>query len=175
MNRRALFFGLLYCLTVIIFKLIVVLGGFTFSKFGFYYSNIVSVFLIFPFFFLAIYLVREKDYGGLIRGKEAARIALTVLVVGMIGVSIYNYIEFNWKFRELSVEYYNGNEFLNILKAQQVKHPDKVKTEDFPKIIKEQIEGLSAFKATTGKLFSLLFLGMSGAFVVSVLMKRSQK
>jgi hypothetical protein len=174
MNKKALFYGLLYCLVVIVFKVIIVAGGHMFSKFGFYYSIITGVFLIVPFFFLAIYQVREKDHGGFMEGKEGLRIALTVLAVGMIGTSIYNYIEFNWKVDEF-VNYYNSSEYLNILKAQQLKQPDKVKVENFPAIIQEQIAQLSAFRATTGKLIPLLFIGLSGAFAASVIMKRSPK
>jgi hypothetical protein len=174
MNKKALFYGLLYCLIVIVFKVIIVAGGYMFSKFGFYYSIITSVFLIVPFFFLAIYQVRKKDHGGIMDSKEGLRIALTVLAVGMIGTSIYNYIEFNWKVDDF-VSYYHSNEYLDILKAQQLKQPDKVKTENFPTIIQEQISQLSAFRATTGKLIPLLFIGLSGAFAASVVMKRSPK
>lgn len=175
MNKRALVIGSIYCLVVIIFKLFIVLGGYTLTKFGFYYSNIVSVFLIIPFFFLAIQQVRKKERQGIMSGKESVRIALTVLAVGLIGVGIYNYIEFNWKYKEIATEYYNSNEYLELLKVQQAKYPAKIKTEDFPRIIREQINQLSAFRATTFKLVPLLFIGLSGAFIVSVLMKRSSR
>jgi hypothetical protein len=172
MNKKALIIGLVYALSVIIFKLFILLGGHTLSKFGFYYSNIVATFFIIPFFFLAIYLVREKDYNGVIGGKEAIRIALTVLAVGVVFLSVYNYMEFNWKYKDIATQYYTSDDYLQILKTQQAKHPDKLKTEDFPKIIQEQITGLSAFKATTGKLIPLLFIGLSGAFIASVLLKK---
>ena len=175
MNKRALTIGLLYALMAIIFKLVILLGGYTLSKFGFYYSNILTVFLILPFFFLAIYQVREKDFGGIISGKDAMRMALTVLAVGVVLVSCYNFIEFNWKYKEIAVQYYKSQEYLDILKNAQLKNPDKIKVNDFPKIIEEQLSSLSASKAATGKLFPLLFIGLSGAFIASVLMKKSQK
>jgi hypothetical protein len=176
MNKRALFYGLLYCLVVIAFKLFIVLSGNMFSKFGFYYSIITSVFLIIPFFFVAIYQVREKELGGFIGGKEGVRIALTVLAVGLVGTSIYNYFEFVWQADNFA-NYYDSNEFLEILKAQQLKQPDKIKVTDFAKIIDEQKRNVpaSAFKATTGKLVPLLFIGLTGAFASSVIMKRSPK
>jgi hypothetical protein len=175
MNKKALWFGLIYCVAVIIFKLVIILGGYTLTKFGFYYSHILSVFFIVPFLFIAVYMVREKDRGGIIGGKESVRIALTVVAVAIIGTGIYNYIEFDWKFKDISSEYYRSAEYLNILKAQQVQQPDKLKTEDFPKIIEEQISGLSAFKATTGKIIPLLFIGLTGAFITAVMMKKSPK
>lgn len=174
MNKKALVYGLLYCLVIIVFKLSIILSGSMFSKFGFYYSIITSVFLIIPFFFMAIYHVRQKDHGGIIGGKEALRIGLTVLAVSIVGTSIYNYIEFTWKADEF-VNYYNSVDYLNILKAQQLKYPDKLKVEDFPKIIQEQIAGVSAFRATTGKLVPLLLIGFSGAFIAAMLMKRVPK
>lgn len=174
MNKKALFYGLLYCLVIIVFKLSIILSGAMFSKFGFYYSIITGVFLIIPFFFAAIYHVRQKDHGGFMGGRESLRIGLTVLAVAMIGTSIYNYIEFTWKADEF-VNYYNSSEYLNILKTQQLKHPDKLKVEDFPKIIKEQIDGVSAFRATTGKLVPLLLIGFSGAFVAAIVLKRAPK
>lgn len=144
------------------------------TKFGFYYSNIVSTFMILPFFFLAVYLVREKDYGGRIGGKEAVRICMTILAVSLVLISAYNYIEFNWKFKEIAVEYYNSSDYLELLKGQQIKHPDKIKVEDFPKIISEQISDLSAFKSTTGKLMPMLFIGLSSAFITAVLLKKNK-
>jgi hypothetical protein len=172
-NKRALVFGVAYSITVIAFKLFILLGGYTLTRFGFNYSNIVSIILIIPFFILAIKQVRDKDLGGIIGGKAAVRIGLTVLAVSLVIVSIYNYIEFNWKFKEIAIQYYNSDAYLQILKDWQIKMPDKIKAEDFPKIIQEQISALSAGKATTGKLFPLLLIGLSGAFVSSVFMKRS--
>jgi hypothetical protein len=175
MNKRALTIGLFYALAAIVFKLIILLGGYTLSKFGFYYSNILSVFLILPFFFLAIYQVREKDFYGIISGKDAMRMALIVLAVGIVLSSFYNFIEFNWKYKEIAIQYYKSQEYLDILKNAQLKNPEKIKISDFPKIIEEQLSSLSATKATTGKLFPLLFIGLSGAFIAAVLMKKSGK
>lgn len=171
MNKKALLYGLLYCVVYIIFKLSVILSGNMFSKFGFYYAIITAVFLIIPFFFISIYHVREKDHNGYIGGREGMRIALTVLAVAVIGTSIYNYIEFKWKADEF-VSYYRSEQYLSDLKVLQQKYPDKIKTDDFPKIIEEQITNLSAGKATTGKIFPLLLIGLSGAFAASLILKR---
>lgn len=131
--------------------------------------------MIIPFFVLAIREVREKDFGGIISGKDAVRMALTVLSVAAVVLSLYNYIEFNWKFRDIAVQYYNSPEYLKILSDWQVKSPDKVKIENFSAIINEQITALSAGKATTGKLFPLILIGLSGAFITAMIMKRGPK
>lgn len=175
MNKRALLIGIIYCVVVIAFKLFILLGGYTLTRFGFYYSNIVAIFAIVPFFILAIYQVREKDFGGIISGRDSMRMALTVLAVAAIVLSVYNYIEFNWKFKEIATQYYNSPEYLQVLKDMQVKMPGKIKTEDFPKIIESQIASLAPGKATTGKLFPLILIGLSGAFISSMFMKRRPK
>ncbi|MCE3227328.1 MAG: hypothetical protein K0S32_1879 [Bacteroidetes bacterium] len=174
MNKRALVIGLLYCIAVIAFKLFILLGGYTLTRFGFYYSNIVGVFAIIPFFVIAVYVVREKDFGGIISGKDAVRMSLTVLAVAAIVVSVYNYIEFDWKYRDIAVEYYNSPEYMKILEDIKAKNPGKV-TMPLPDIIKAQIGDLSAGKATTGKLFPLILIGLSGAFVTAMFMKRGSK
>ncbi|MDI1354955.1 MAG: DUF4199 domain-containing protein [bacterium] len=175
MNKRALIYGCIYAALVIIFKLVILLGGYTLTKFGFYYSNVVSILFIFPFFYLGIQQTRDKDLGGIISGRDSIKLALTILSISVIFVSMYNYIEFNWKYKDIAIEYYNSRDYFNILTAQQIAHPDKLKVENFPKIIEEQISDLSAFKATTGKLIPMLFFGFGGAFVMAMFLKRSPK
>lgn len=173
MNRRALNYGILYALCVIIFKLIILFGDYTFGKFGFYYSNVVSDLLIIPFFFMCIWQVKEKDLGGFIGGREGIRLAFTILAVSMIIISGYNYFEMaSTKFHDLAVQYYNSDEYLNILRSQRDKFPEKLKEENFPKIIDEQINGLSPFRAATFKLIPMLFFGFGGAFMAAVTLRK---
>lgn len=193
MNKTALKVGLIYCALAIVFKLCVLLGGYTFSTFGFYYSHFISVVLIIPFLFLAIYSVRESNNPvyviqngtvildesqgsnkGLIGGREAVRVALTVLAVAMVITSIYNYIEYVWKVQDLSAEYYRSPVYLERLKEMQAQVPDKIKVEDFPKIIDEQLAALSPFKATTGKIMPMLVIGLGASFIAAVTMKKSR-
>jgi hypothetical protein len=174
MNKRALVTGLIYCVTAIAFKLVILLGGYSFSRFGFFYAQIISVLLLIPFFCIAIYQVREKDFGGVISGRDAVRMALTVLAVAIVVMGVYNYIEFRSSYDEW-ISYYKGDSFLQVLNDMHAKMPGKVKTEDFPKIIQEQIDALSPAKATTGKLFPMMLIGLSGAFICALIMKRSPK
>ncbi|HOZ87063.1 MAG TPA: DUF4199 domain-containing protein [Bacteroidia bacterium] len=173
MNKTALFTGLLYSFTAIVFKLVILLGGFTLTKFGFYYSNIISVFLMIPFLFLAIYLVRKKEPAGNIRGREAMRVAMTVVAVGAVMLSVYNYAAFNWKYKDIATEYYNSAEYTRILNETLIKNPGKMKAADIPVIVQEQIASLSAGRDTTAKLFPLLIIGLTGSFFASLLMKKN--
>ncbi|MDO9000906.1 MAG: DUF4199 domain-containing protein [Bacteroidota bacterium] len=172
MNRKALYFGLAYSATVIAFKLFILLGGYSLSTFGYFYSSITSVLLIIPFYYLAIKSVRDKDYGGIIGGKEAVRICLTIFAVSAVIVSVYNYFEFENSGKALAIDYYNSEQFMTFLKAQA-----KIKAEDYQKIIAEQIKAseVSGFKATTGKLFSFMLIGAISAFITSAIMKKSAK
>ena len=172
MNKKALTLSIVYSVLVIIYKLVILLGGYTLSKFGFYYSNIVGIFFILPFLFAAVYWVREKDYDGIIGGREAIRIALTVLALSTIFLSIYNYVEFMWKYKDIAIQYYQSEEDLGMLQKQQFMHPDKLKVTDFPKIIDEQIAQLSPLKSTTAKLIPTLMFGLSGAFIAAVTLKK---
>jgi hypothetical protein len=91
MRNRPLVLGIAYSILVIIFKLIIILGGYGLSKFGFYFSHIVSVVAIAPFIFFTIQLTKA-DNGGFIGGKEALKTGLKMLVVAAIITSAYNYI-----------------------------------------------------------------------------------
>lgn len=170
MNKKALYVALAYALVIISFKLFILLGGFYLSRFGFYYSNAVSVLAIIPFYIIAIRLVRA-DNGGVIAGREAIRVALTVFAIGAILISLYNYFEFLLQGKQLALEYYNSADFLHFLQKQT-----KIKPEDYHKIIQEQIaqSEVSAFKATTGKLISMMVIGLSSSFLCAVIMKRSK-
>ncbi len=157
----------IYCLLVIVYKLLVVSQGLLLTKFGFYYSHIVSVFMIIPFIWLTIKLVRDKDYGGVIMGREAFVAGLMVVAVSAVILSVYNYIEFNWKFKEIAIDYYNSADYLTFLQ----KNP-KLKAEQYPGIIAAQISDLSAFKSTTARLLPFLFVSISTSFMCGVFMKK---
>jgi glucan phosphoethanolaminetransferase (alkaline phosphatase superfamily) len=173
MNRKALIVGLAYSVLVIIFKLFVLLNGLSSTNFGFYFAHVISVVLIIPFYFIAIFWVRKKDFGGFISGKEGARVALTVLVVAIGLTSVYNYFEVKSDVFERDAKvYYNSSTYLNFLE-QQAKNPkNKIKSDDFPRIIDEQINAVSPSKAVTGRLFTYMVLGLSGAFVAALVMKK---
>lgn len=175
MNKRALYIGITYSVLVIIYKLIILLGGYQLTNFGFYYSHSLSVFAIIPFMVIAIKYARDKDNGGVIGGRDALRIALTVFGVAIVILSCYTYIEFVWKMKEISVQYYNGPDYLKFLERQAQANPAKLNSGMFKSIIEENIAALSPMKAVTAKLFSFFLLCFSFAFIIAVLMKKSLK
>lgn len=167
MNRRSLYLGLVYSILVIIYKLIILLGGYQLTKFGFYYSHFVSVAFILPFMIAAIKLTRDKDNGGVISGRDAVKAALGVFGIAVIILSVYTYIEFEWKMREISVQYYNSADYLEFLQKQS-----RITPAMYPKIIEENTLALSAMKAVTAKLFSFFLISFSFAFISAVFMKK---
>ncbi len=170
MNKKALLYGVIYSVVVIAFKLFILKGGYSLTKFGYFYSGIIGVFLIIPFYILAIKDVRDKTYNGVIGGREAMRVALTIFAISAVLISIYNYYEFEYNGKAMAIEYYNSVEYMDFLKAQK-----KTLPAEYPKIIAEQIKiaEVSAFKATTGKLFSFMLIGLSSAFITAMFMKRN--
>lgn len=172
MNRKALYYGIAYSIIVIAFKLFILLGGYSLSTFGYFYSGITSVLMIIPFYYLAIKSVRDKDYDGIIGGKEAVRICFTIFAIGALIISTYNYFEFEYSGKAMAIDYYNSEQFLTFLKSKP-----QIKAEDYQKIIAEQIQTseVSAFKATTGKLFSFMLIGAISAFITSAVMRKTAK
>jgi hypothetical protein len=170
-NKKALLYGLIYSLFVISIKLSILLGGYSLSRFGFYYSNIVCVILILPFYYLGIKSIRDNLNGGFIGGRDASRIALTIFAVSALLIGVYNYFEFEYNGKALAIDYYNGAQFLEYLKSQK-----NIKLENYTKIIAEQIKisESSSFKATTGKLFSSMLIGISSAFIMASIMKKNK-
>jgi hypothetical protein len=168
MNKRVIYIGIIYSVAVIIFKLAIIFTGNQLTKFGFFYSHMLTVFAVIPFMFIAVKLVRDKDMGGVITGKQALTAGMGVVAIGMIILSIYNYIEFELVMKDMSIQYYHSNDYLEFLKTNKA-----VKVEEYPKIIESQIKDLSAAKAMTAKLFSLLLIGLSSAFMCGVFLRKS--
>ena len=168
MSKRVLYTALAYSILVIIYKLIILLGGYQLTKFGFYYSHIISVFAIIPFIVIAIKLVRDKDMGGFISGRVALAVGMNLAAISLVILSLYQYIEFEWKLKDLSVEYYNSAEYLEFLKSNK-----QVKPENYSKIIADNTASLSAFKSITAKLISFLFISLSSSFICAVFMKKN--
>lgn len=169
-KSTALVFGLICGLLVIVFKLIIVLGGFAITNFGFKWSQIISVLLVLPFIWLAIRQSRIQN-GGFIGGKEALRTGLQTAILAILIISVYHYIELEWKWKDIAAVYYNSETFLNILKS----HAD-VKQEQYAKIINDQIQNiqtLSPFKYVTFKMVPFLLFSVTTAFMCAVFMKKS--
>ena len=174
MNKKALIVGLIYSLLYILFKFLLFVNNLTFERFWFNFAHILSVLALFPFFFISIYWIKKRDYEGVISGREAARMALTTFTVALLVTAVYNYIEFKISLPQ-QIAYYKGPVHYQNMLDLQLKNAAKFKVEQRPGIIEEQISSLSAIKATTGKLFSLLLLGVSGAFISALLLKGGRK
>jgi len=167
-NKRSIQLGIAYSLLVILYKLTIILTGNALSRFGFYFSNIVGVLFIIPFIIYTIKLTRN-DNGGYIGGKEALKAGFLMAVIAAVILSIYNYIEFEWVWRKLSAEYYNSNDFKIFLAKNK-----QIKPEEYPAKIDAAIKELSAFKAMTGKLSTILFISLGTSFMGAMVLKRNR-
>jgi hypothetical protein len=167
-KNRALQFGLAYSILVIIYKVAIVISGTALSKFNFLFSNILSILVVIPFIFLTVKYARQ-DNGGYIGGNEALKKGLLMAVISALMLSIYNYIEFEWVWRDLSAEYYHSNEFKLFLEKNK-----QIKAEEYPAKIEAAISEISAMKAVTGKLATLIFISIGASFMCAVFLKRKQ-
>jgi hypothetical protein len=172
MNKRAVIYGFIYSICVIIYKLVIILTGQQLTTFGFYYSHIISVFMIIPFMIISVKYARDIENGGVISGKDALKVGLTIFGISVVILSCYNAIEFVWKLEDISKEYYNGEAYHAFLERQAQLNPGKLKPEMFQTIIDENIAALSPMKAVTAKLFSFFLICFSSAFIVAVFMKK---
>jgi hypothetical protein len=166
--RKAFLFAAVYSVVCIAFKIYIIQSGLILTSFGFYYSHAITVLFMVPFMFAALFLYRNKFYGGKISGREGFKFLMAVLLFSVILMSAYHYAEFEWKLLRLAKEYYNGPLFLEFLKKQ-----NKIKAEEYPKIIEEQLNALSAFKAVTSKLVSYLVIGTGSAFFSALILKKA--
>jgi hypothetical protein len=169
MNRRALYTALAYSALVILIKLFIIFKQYYASHFGFYYAHILTVLLILPFFGFALKNVRDKENNGVISGRECMRICLTILAVSAIILTVYNYAEVKFYGKQMAEVHYRSDEYMTFLKKQR-----SVKPEQYNEIIETQISGVpdNAFRFATAKLFPFVLIGLSGAFVISMVMKR---
>ncbi len=169
-RNKSLLFALAYSALVIAFKLLIVLGGYAITDFGFKWSQIITVFLIIPFIWLTVKSTRAQK-GGYIGGKEALQKGLQMTMIAVVLISVYNYIEFGWKWKEIAQVYYNSDSYHHFLEKSQ-----GIKPEQYPAIIDAQVKSftmLSPFRYTTFKLIPYLFFGISTSFIFSVFMKRN--
>ncbi len=160
--------GLMYAFLIIVYKLSIVLSDNALSRFGFYFSNIAGTLAVIPFIFFTIKLARN-DKGGYIGGKEALKAGFAMAIIAAVILSVYNYFEFELVWRKLSAEYYNSIDFKLFLAKNK-----QIKPEEYPSKIESAINGLSAFKAMTGKLATLLFISLATSFICAAFLKRNR-
>ncbi len=165
-KNRALQLGIAYSIVIIIYKLAIILSGNALSRFSFYFSTIVGVLFIIPFIFFTIKLTRD-DKGGYIGGKEGLKAGFLMAVISAAILSVYNYIEFEWVWRKLSVDYYNSIDFKLFLAKNK-----QIKPEEYPSKIEAAIKEISAFKAMTGKLSMMLFISLGTSFICAFSLKK---
>ncbi|MCX8081497.1 MAG: DUF4199 domain-containing protein [Bacteroidia bacterium] len=166
--KISFFFALLYSLICILFKVYVIQSGLILTNFGFYYSHAITVLFLIPYFFLSLWYYRKKIITGTYSGRQGFKFLMEILVFSILCMSVYHYAEFEWKLKELACQYYRSELYLNFLKKQS-----RLKPEDYPKIIEEQIRSASAFKAVTSKILSYLIIGGSGAFFCALIQRKN--
>lgn len=160
MNRWAFYSGIGFAVVVVVFKLYVLLNGMYFSNWGFKFANLSAVFCFTLWIPLTLLLINRVHYHKQMPGREVFKAGLGIVAVSLIGISLYHYLEVQSdEFKQQAKRYYNSAEYREVLKHQQALHPQNFKTQDFPKIIAQQVEGVSPFRAMTGRMIPFLLYG----------------
>jgi hypothetical protein len=166
MRKKAFILAAIYSTIVIAFKLFVWKGGHTFDP-AYRWAHGISLLFIIPFIIYGVKWVKD-DNGGYIGGKLAGQTGLSVTMFSGIILFVYHYIEFN-NSMDIYKAYYHSRDFIS-----GIENDPKVIKIGVDKVIEMQIENLSAFKAATMKLISLLVIAFPCAFLCAIFMKKSQ-
>ncbi len=166
MRKKAFILAAIYSALVVAFKLFIWQGGHTFDL-SYRWAHAYSLLAIIPFIFGGVRWVRESENGGFITGKQAGQTGLTITLFSAMILFAYHYIEFNNSL-DLYKAYYQSAEF----KLGLAQDP-KVKAMGVDKAVDMMIANLSAFKAATMKLISLLVVAFPCAFLCAVFMKKN--
>ena len=160
MNRWAFYSGVFFSALVIAFKLLLLVQGFYFTTWGFRYGNLLGVALYTLWIPITLALINHFHYRGGIPGREALKAGLGLVSVSIILISMYHYWEVQSEmFKSQALAYYNSSEYYRLLVQQQAQNPLRYKTTDIPRIISEQKNGLSPFRAMTGRMIPFLLYG----------------
>jgi hypothetical protein len=169
LNNKAVLYSVVFAILAISFKLYVFYGGLQITRLG-VLSHLIIIGSIFPFVLLLLFQMRKSNDGAL-AGKQAFKEALKFVVISALIISLFNYI-----FHQVTLGDYIRNYIAEYgpkaIKEGALKAGKAVTDEDIKKEIQYRIEDATAFKDTTGKLFSMVLVGGFFSLIGSMLLRR---
>jgi multisubunit Na+/H+ antiporter MnhG subunit len=160
MNRWAFYSGLGFTFIVVVYKCFVLYTGMYFSNWGFKFANLAAVLIYTIWIPITLVIINRAHYRWHMPGREVFKAGLGIVAISLIGISIYHVFEVQSdEFKQQANRYYNSPEYLKLLKQQQALHPHLFKIQDIPKIIASQTNGISVFRAVTGRMIPFLLYG----------------
>jgi hypothetical protein len=168
MNKRLIFFSLLYVLFTTSSICISFYGGYIKQLNLVYFLTLLS---FFPFVFIYLLQIRNKEYGGTISGKDAMKQALKMVMLSTLLLTIFQVVFFELDFKEYKINHIKSIG-PDILKKEITKGQLKAKVEDIPKILENDIKQVSLFAEVTATLFKTIFYGLFSSFISAIILKR---
>jgi hypothetical protein len=135
-------------------------------------TYVINMFVMFPFIFFTIKLVRDKDNYGVMGGKEAMRTGLRFVVLSAVVLVIFQLAFFNSGFRDFKVNYLRplGKEYMEKERtAGKFKGSDSEMNAQIEKNITESVTNGSEI---TGMLFKTFPYGLFCSFLCAVFLRR---
>ena len=126
---------------------------------------------MFPFLFLAVYLEKRDLHAGQIGGKVAGKAGLKFVVTATMFLVLFQAIFFETTFKEYKINYMQTSG-PQILKEQIAAGKLKIKEEEIPQIIANDVEGVTLFKEITSVVFKTIFYGTFCSLITAVAMRR---
>jgi hypothetical protein len=168
MSKRLILFSLLYVLFTISSICISFYGGYVKQLNLIYFLSLLA---FFPFVFIFLLQLRNKDNGGIISGRDAMKQALKMVMLSSLLLTIFQIVFFELDFKDYKINHIR-NIGPEIIKQEITKGQLKAKVEDIPKILENDIKQVSLFAEITATLFKTIFYGLFSSFISAMILKR---
>ena len=170
MSKRLILFSLLYVFFTV--------SSICISFYGCYVKQLnliyfLSLLAFFPFVFIFLLQLRNKDNGGIISGRDAMKQALKMVLLSTLLLTIFQIVFFELDFKDYKINHIR-NIGPEIIKQEITNGQLKAKVEDIPKILENDIKQVSLFAEITATLFKTIFYGLFSSFISAMILKRKQ-
>ena len=168
-TNKPIVFTLIFSLLAIAFKLSIFYGGWQTQKIGIL-SHIAILLAMLPFVAFLIIQIR-KEQGGEIGGKEAFKEGLKFVVLSAVLISVFNYVFYEMVLGEY-IRNYIAEKGPIAFKEVAARANKAITDAEIKSQVELRIKDATAFKDTTGKLFSMVMSGAFFTFLSAFVLKR---
>ncbi len=132
---------------------------------------LIGLLAMFPFVYAAIWFQRKDVHDGEIGGKDAGKEGIRFVVITTFFLIIFQIVFFENVFKEYKINYMNtvGPQ---MLKEQILAGKLKITEADIPKMIANDVEGVTLFKEITSVIFKTIFYGVFCSLISAILLRR---
>jgi uncharacterized membrane protein YhaH (DUF805 family) len=167
-KKKFLLFVLVFSLIAILFKLWIFYSGQQLTGFG-ALSHILVLALLLPACFLFVKLLRDEQ--GAIGGQYAFKQCMKFVLISAVVLSVFNFFFYEFILKDYIIEFFREKGPALIKESAEKAHK-KVTDKEIQDQIAMQIQYSTAYRDTTGKLFSFVLFGAFSAFISAMFLKR---